>query len=425
MRSFVSSCLVLAGVAAGLGACVSEAPTEATGEDVAAIIQSRVRVLDAEPGPDLQLQDDELIASRARFPDLAGASAGDILVSGRATGFLRRVRSTRLDGDNVIVATEPASLEDVFTEAHVHGAINGDAPAPGGPGATPGIGTRNIRLAVPPLSLQGRRLSIGENSEIEIVDGNFDFEPDLDFDLTMHDGKLEHLKVLASGESNARLHLRYDLKKPGTLQSGAFVRFSSGVPIVETAPYYAVFWAGYVPIVVAVRAESGRRGVLELAVSPMKKEKADVDRLPTLLDFPAVAVRSPAIQLSERQFVRVSVWVHMPRPVAPGAGGLIVRDSIGSEMLQYRMTEPIIDWQKLYLWRRAPADGPFTVTLGLSGYGEVWFDDLRVERFVDPSSPPPGDDETRDVARRMPPVPRVAGEEDGRPDAPRRRSVPR
>ena len=28
----------------------------------------------------------------------------------------------------------------------------------------------------------------------------------------------------------------------------------AGIPLVESAPYYAVFWAGYVPVVVAVRA---------------------------------------------------------------------------------------------------------------------------------------------------------------------------
>jgi hypothetical protein len=240
----------------GLGACAAEpAADDPTAADVAPLIQSNVRVLDAEPGVDLQLHDSELSGSATRFPALAAAVAGDILVSGRAAGFLRRVRSIRVDGDNVVAETEPASLEDVFHQVHVGGAINGDAPV--GTPATPGIGTRGIRLEIPKLSLQGKRIAIGQGSEIELVDGEFAFQPELDFDLTMHGGKMEHIKVLAAGESNARLHVRYHVAKPDNLQSGVFVHLSAGAdgtPLLETPPYYAVFWAGYVPIVVSVRA---------------------------------------------------------------------------------------------------------------------------------------------------------------------------
>lgn len=237
----------------GLAACTHESTSDATSEDVAPVIQSRVRVLDAEPGPDLELRDGELVAPRGRFPELEHASAGDVLVSGRAAGFLREVRSVRIEGDQVIAETNPASLESVFEEVHVRGSLNGELAPPTVPNA-PGLGTESVRLAIPDLSLKGKRLSIGANSEIEIVDGHFDFQPELDFDLSMHGGKVEHLKVLASGASTAGLRVRYHLTKPGNLQSGLFVRMSNGVPLLETAPYYAVFWAGYVPIVVSVRA---------------------------------------------------------------------------------------------------------------------------------------------------------------------------
>lgn len=237
----------------GLAACTHESTSDATEADVAPVIQSRVRVLDAEPGPDLELHDNELVAPRGRFPDLEHANAGDVLVSGRAAGFLREVRSVRIEGDKVIAETNPASLESVFEEVRVRGSLNGELAPPVVPNA-PGLGTESVRLAVPDLSLKGKKLSIGENSEIEIVDGSFDFQPNLDFDLSMHHGKVEHLKVLASGASVAGLHVRYHLKKSGNLQSGLFVRMSNGTPLLETAPVYAVFWAGYVPIVVSVRA---------------------------------------------------------------------------------------------------------------------------------------------------------------------------
>jgi hypothetical protein len=239
----------------GLGACAAEpAADDPTSNDVAPLIQSNVRVLDAEPGVDLELHETELIGSRSRFPELAATVAGDVLVSGRAAGFLRRVRSVRVDGDNIVAQTEPASFEDVFNQVHVRGAINGDTSA-AGPATTPGIGPRGVRLELPKLSLQGKRIAVGQGSEIEIVDGDFGFQPELDFDLAMHGGKVDHIKVLAAGTSNARLHVRYHLSKPANLQSGAFAKLSGdGNSLLETPPYYAVFWAGYVPVVVSVRA---------------------------------------------------------------------------------------------------------------------------------------------------------------------------
>jgi hypothetical protein len=256
MRACLPWVLLLS--SAALGACATEPagdPGAGAGEDVAPLIQSNVRVLDAEPGVDLELHDADLSGSGARFPQLAAAVPGDILVSGRAGGFLRRVQSIRIDGDNVVAQTEPASLEDVFHQVHVRGAIGGPAAASGAVSpAPPGIGTRGVHLALPKLALAGKRISIGQSSEIEIVDGDFAFDPELDFDLTMHGSRVEHIKVLAAGESNARLHVRYHLSKSGERQSGAFVRMSDGVPLLETAPHYAVFWAGWVPIVVSVRA---------------------------------------------------------------------------------------------------------------------------------------------------------------------------
>lgn len=240
----------------GLGACAAEPADDPAAEDLAPIVRSHVRVLDAEPGVDLQVTDSTLTAPRARFPELASASAGDVLVSGRAAGLLRRVRSIRVDGDNIVAETEPASLEDVFDQVHVRGALTGsDAPATAADQATAsGLAPRGIRFAMPKLSIEGRRLGVGQNSEIELVDGEFAFDPEVDFDLRMRAGRIEHIKVLAAGATSARLHVRYHLKKPENLQSGFFLHFSDGTPLAETPPYYAVFWAGVVPVVVSVRA---------------------------------------------------------------------------------------------------------------------------------------------------------------------------
>jgi hypothetical protein len=76
---------------------------------------------------------------------------------------------------------------------------------------------------------------------------------------------------------------------------------------------------------------------------------------------------------------------------------VIVRDSIGGEALQFRSTDPIPELSRVVLYRRVPADGELTVTLGLAGYGDVFFDDLRIEPVVSipPSVPQAADDLTR------------------------------
>jgi hypothetical protein len=116
------------------------------------------------------------------------------------------------------------------------------------------------------------------------------------------------------------------------------------------------------------------------------------DSLSPFLDFPAAAIRSPAVPVKAGQFLRISVFVKRSVASAAGAGGLIVRDSIGGEALQFVSSEAIPEFTKVVLYRRAPEDGDLTVTLGLAGYGEAYFDDLSVER-VEAAAPPP------DVAR--------------------------
>ena len=73
-----------------------------------------------------------------------------------------------------------------------------------------------------------------------------------------------------------------------------------------------------------------------------------------------------------------------------GLGGIIVRDSIGGEQFQYRTSGPLPSFSRVLLFRKAPADGTFTVTLGLAGYAEAYFDDFRVEVIEQDAGPPDG-----------------------------------
>lgn len=239
---------LLAGACAWVAGCAAAEPEADDEASTAAIVQSQVHVLDAEPGTDFELQEDRIIASRERFAELEGYAAGDVIVSGKAAGLLRRVRSHRIEGANIIVETEPATLEDVFKQVHLSGSID-ERHAQGKSGLAP----QGLTLKLPMLDFEDHRIEIGQGSVIELVDGKFSFEPSLDFDLRMRDGKLDHFKMIASGKTDGKLHVRYHLHRPPGVGSGAFIRTDDGYPIVEAPPYYTVFMAGYVPVVIAVR----------------------------------------------------------------------------------------------------------------------------------------------------------------------------
>ena len=122
--------------------------------------------------------------------------------------------------------------------------------------------------------------------------------------------------------------------------------------------------------------EPGNR-MIRMNVQPTKKE--DLDKNVPFLDFPVAAIRSPAIEVQAKNLIRISVLVKRSIASTPGMGGIIVRDSIGGEQFQFRTSDPIPSFSRIVMYRKAPTDCKLTVTLGLAGYGEAFFDDLRVE----------------------------------------------
>jgi hypothetical protein len=113
-----------------------------------------------------------------------------------------------------------------------------------------------------------------------------------------------------------------------------------------------------------------------------------VDDLTPFVDHPVVAIRSPSVKVRVNEFYRISVMAYMANQTAPGAGGLIIRDSIGGERLQFRTTNALaMDWFEVVYYRRIPADGVLNVTLGMAGYGFAGFDDFKIQRIVDQLSP--------------------------------------
>lgn len=118
-----------------------------------------------------------------------------------------------------------------------------------------------------------------------------------------------------------------------------------------------------------------------------KKRNEFTDRyFSPFLDQPSAGVTTPPIKVKANQLVRVRVWVKKPLVSAPGAGGLIIRDSLSGEPLQIRLFNGTLDsegkkpgWKEIVFFRRAPADGEMRIFIGLAGYGLVEVDDLRIE----------------------------------------------
>ena len=158
-----------------------------------------------------------------------------------------------------------------------------------------------------------------------------------------------------------------------------------------------------------VNSKDGARRIVKMTVDYK-------DALPPFLDFPAAAIRSPAVPMKAGEFYRISVYVQRPVASGPGKGGIVVRDSIGGEALQFSSTAPLPKLQKVVLYRRAPADGALTVTLGLAGYGDAYFDDFAIERVeAPPSGTDPGSVAELPRPRRPPVAPSTATREESRP----------
>ncbi|MGZ3388473.1 MAG: hypothetical protein ACXVCF_02645, partial [Isosphaeraceae bacterium] len=145
--------------------------------------------------------------------------------------------------------------------------------------------------------------------------------------------------------------------------------------------------------------------MIRMSVEPKNKEELDYN-LP-FFDFPVAAIRTPAIKTDAKNLIRISVQAKRSIASTPGMGGIIVRDSLGGEQLQYRTSDPIPSFSRVVIYRKAPTDCSFTVTFGLAGYGEAFFDDFRVE-FVEADEASSGSDIAQAPANRsarQPPSP--------------------
>jgi hypothetical protein len=61
----------------------------------------------------------------------------------------------------------------------------------------------------------------------------------------------------------------------------------------------------------------------------------------------------------------------------------LIEDSLGGPSLAFRQTRAIPEWSEIVVYRRVVSESSMTVTLGLAGDGDLFLDDLRVERLTE------------------------------------------
>lgn len=119
-------------------------------------------------------------------------------------------------------------------------------------------------------------------------------------------------------------------------------------------------------------AHSGRYG-LRMAAMPAEPNQAAV-----LAESPPVWITSPGVSVHEGELICIQGWVQIPAPITGSVDGLLIVDSFTGEALAERIGETS-GWQQFTLYRVAPETGYLTVTFALSGLGEVWLDDVRIQ----------------------------------------------
>lgn len=130
-------------------------------------------------------------------------------------------------------------------------------------------------------------------------------------------------------------------------------------------------------------AEDPKQGrqCLKLTVAPGEGPR------PVALERTFLAIKSPAVQLNPGTLVRISAWIKIPDAITASSDGVLFYDSCGEEPLAIRLKGKT-PWRQFSLYRRVPESGEISLTLGLSGLGTVYFDDVRIEPLVAPREPP-------------------------------------
>ena len=137
-------------------------------------------------------------------------------------------------------------------------------------------------------------------------------------------------------------------------------------------------------------------GVLRLVVSPkpvvLKKKGDEPPPEPEALERVFLAVNSPPVRMPPGSWVRISGWMKVmpdlpdsPENSVPGvratSDGAMFFDTTGGEAYAVRISGNM-RWKHFHLYRRVPANGEVRVRMALTGFGTVYFDDVKIEPYL-------------------------------------------
>lgn len=124
---------------------------------------------------------------------------------------------------------------------------------------------------------------------------------------------------------------------------------------------------------------------LRLIAAPASKQPA-----PTILRERPVSYVSPPMIVRKGQLVYIDGWVRMVSPSIGSTDGALIYDSLGGPLTALRWTEAQRDWQHFQILREVPESQEMTLTVTLTGLGELLVDDLRVLAYDPETESPEG-----------------------------------
>jgi len=119
-------------------------------------------------------------------------------------------------------------------------------------------------------------------------------------------------------------------------------------------------------------------GRYSLRMSALAKSQEKNTSAPQFLETPPVWIESAPVPVRQGQLVRIHGWVHVPKPITGSFDGLMVLDSLGGEALAKRF-QTTSGWQEFTLLRAVDHNGTFRLTFALTGFGEVYLDNITVQ----------------------------------------------
>ena len=222
-------------------------------------------VLEEEEDPDeVVITDDAVVVSPETTPiqrvagdtlvfQISDASPefepGNVVVGEEGEGFLRRIVSVDVIGNEAVLITEEASLVDVVERGTLQESFQMQAALRTGPQwevvrTAPGVTADATTLGI---ELDDVELPSIDLVDVVLKNGRVQFVPDIEFELSIRRQRLEQLRVAASGTLDFNLDLEI-----GTSDK---VSYADSTSLVAFQSQPITFFIGFVPVIIVPTLE--------------------------------------------------------------------------------------------------------------------------------------------------------------------------